>query len=557
MTWANISIKKDSLFVEGNTFDVKDALKRIPGSCWKGTQKAWTFPRSPMSASRLRDVLSTHNIRINGSTGFEKLLSIHERITTIAAAKKDALDLSPIPITKTKPWLHQLRAYHFARELESCMLAMDMGTGKSKVAVDLICNHETEKPVQAIIACPRYVVPVWPRQFDFHAGREVVICAPDHGAVPKRLERIIDEQRRAVALRLPFVGVINYEMTLNENVQNFLVNQEWDFGICDESHRIKAPSGIVSRFIRGMFRRHCKQRLALSGTPMPNNPLDIWAQYYFLDPGIFGTSYHKCRMQYAICDEWGKPVQWMNEREMHDLIYSIAYRVSSDVLDLPEELHIERTCEFEDSAKKIYRDMKNKMIAELDNGVLTAANAGVKLLRLRQITSGHLPKDEENPKDRVEISTAKRDLFAQVIEDLPIHEPIVVFCQFHPDLDNVTKVAQDQGRTTAELSGRMRDQSEHKAWEQGERDVLVAQIDAAREGIDCTRARYAIYYSLGYSPGVYEQSKRRLLRPGQTRNVMYYHLLVENSVDALVYRALEQKKDIIDYILEDLRNERG
>ncbi len=551
--YVNAFIKKDSIIIDGTaSFFAKDHLKNIPGFKFIGLNKSWSFPRSPFTAHLLSDAFRQCDTIVNGSTGFDSLIGQFRGINE-AVHYKDALELPPIIVTKTKPWLHQLRAYHFAKNLEACMLAMDMGTGKSKVAIDLICNLQGQ-PSKTFIFCPRYVVQVWPKQFQIHAGNSYVICAPEGGSVSKRLEFIKEKMKYAESLKTSFIAVMNYEMLRNESVQKFILSNRWDYGIGDELHRIKAPNGKTSRLLRIKIRRVCKRRLGLTGTPMPNTPMDAWAQYYFLDPGIYGISFWKFRNYFAVVDKWNKPVSYLHQEEFSKLFYSIGYRVSSDILDLPESQDIDRTCDFEPEARKIYNSMKAHMVAELESGVMTAANAAVKLIRLRQITSGHLPKDEDNPKEKIEVSTAKKELLSEVLSDLKINEPVVVFCQFHADLDNIHKVAMAQGRTSSELSGRMKNSDQYQAWANGETDILVAQIDAAREGIDCTRAKYAIYYSLGYSPGVFEQSKRRLLRPGQKNNVIYYHLLVRNSVDALVYKALKSKKNIIDFILEDLKN---
>jgi SNF2 family DNA or RNA helicase len=78
------------------------------------------------------------------------------------------------------------------------------------------------------------------------------------------------------------------------------------------------------------------------------------------------------------------------------------------------------------------------------------------------------------------------------------------------------------------------------------------QIQSGGVGIDCSRAAYAFYYSLGFSLGDYEQSLARLRRPGQTRCVRYYHLVCEGTVDAQVYAALRERRNVIEAVLRKL-----
>ena len=80
-------------------------------------------------------------------------------------------------------------------------------------------------------------------------------------------------------------------------------------------------------------------------------------------------------------------------------------------------------------------------------------------------------------------------------------------------------------------------------------DVAGVQIQAGGVGIDLTRARYAVYYSLGHSLTDYLQSRRRVHRPGQTRTTTYFHLIAEDTVDQQVYQALASKQDVVEFIM--------
>ena len=129
---------------------------------------------------------------------------------------------------------------------------------------------------------------------------------------------------------------------------------------------------------------------------------------------------------------------------------------------------------------------------------------------------------------------------------------MVVFCRFHRDLDAVNRIADEAGRRSLELSGRM---DELKRWQAGEVPVLAVQIDSGGLGIDLTRARYAIYYSLGFSLGSYEQSLARVHRPGQTRPVEYIHLLAEGTVDEKVMAALSNRADVVNSVLQQMKGQ--
>jgi SNF2 family DNA or RNA helicase len=135
------------------------------------------------------------------------------------------------------------------------------------------------------------------------------------------------------------------------------------------------------------------------------------------------------------------------------------------------------------------------------------------------------------------------------LSDLPDTDKSVVFCRFKYDIRQIRARC---GREVYELSG---DKNELEEWKEApEGAVLATQIQAGSMGISMVEAATCFFYSVGYSLGDYEQARARLHRPGQTRNVNFYHLVAEASIDTTVYKALKSKKDVVESVLEELRN---
>jgi SNF2 family DNA or RNA helicase len=180
--------------------------------------------------------------------------------------------------------------------------------------------------------------------------------------------------------------------------------------------------------------------------------------------------------------------------------------------------------------------------------MVTAANALVRLLRLEQITSGVVMNDSGEA--RV-VDESKRQALESLLEDLPAEEPVVVFAVFKSDLASVHLAAAATGRTSGELSG---DRDDLAAWQCGNPHptILAVQIQAGGVGIDLTRAHYAVYFSTGFNLGNYLQSRARLYRAGQTRPVMFYHLIATDTVDELVEEALAHRQDLVTSVLKEL-----
>ena len=132
---------------------------------------------------------------------------------------------------------------------------------------------------------------------------------------------------------------------------------------------------------------------------------------------------------------------------------------------------------------------------------------------------------------------------------LTINEPIVIFFRFTNELLNIKELIEKSGRTVGIMSGNTNDL---KIWQNGKIDVLCIQLQKGGVGIDLTRSHYTIYYSKGYNPLDYKQSLARTLRPGQLHNVIYYHIIVQKTIDEIIEKALESKDRNVNYVLSML-----
>lgn len=452
--------------------------------------------------------------------------------------------LAQPPVRKHDAWAHQLGAYHYAysHSTNAAMLAMGMGCGKSLVAIQLLENWRAQS---ALILCPLSVVPVWRREFAKHAATSprVLILDEHSGSVAQK--RLAAD---AFLKQGPGVVVLNYDSARADLFAQWSTARKWDAVILDESHRVKSASGKTSKLVHKLG-RVCGQRLCLTGTPMPHSPLDIYGQYRFLGPGIFGPSYVRFRARYAITDRMfpSKVLRWINQDEFAEKVGKLMYRVDSSVLDLPPVMHETRTFDLCPKARRAYRELEQDLITQVDAGTVTVSNALVKLVRLQQITSGYLPVEDKLER----IDMGKEALLAEFLGDLPSDEPVIVFCRFKADLKCVHEATKMLGRRYGELSGERRDLTEH-ATMRDDVDVMGVQMQSGGVGIDLTRAAYAVYFSVNWAMGDYDQSLARLHRPGQTRPVRYYHLLARETVDEQVYGAFDKKRAIIETVLSSL-----
>ena len=421
------------------------------------------------------------------------------------------------------PWAHQSSAAEWLAARMAGMLAMDMGTGKT---------------FTALLALLKENLPL-------------VFVDLSRGSAKQRAERLQAALATSSGKRL--IVVVNYESVWRSQLAPTIESVKWSAIVLDESHRIKSPGGTSSRYLaRLAAKQPHARRVCLTGTPMPSSPLDLYGQFRFLDPAVFGTSFARMRARYAECDLRfpSKVKAWKNQGELTAKLDANSWRVTADeVLDLPEAIHETISVELSAKVQRFYRSLESEMTAEIEQGTVTVNNALGKLLRLQQATGGYARLDCGATVTPIDGVPAKRLALQDRLEDLPATEPVVVFCRFRSDLEDVAAAARELGREYAEVSGERKDL---ERWQRGDATILGVQTQSGGAGIDCSRACYAFYYSLGFSLGDYEQSLARLRRPGQTRCVRYYHLVCQGTVDEQVYAALRERRNVIDAVLQRL-----
>lgn len=420
------------------------------------------------------------------------------------------------------PWAHQSQFAEWYADRHAGLLAADMGTGKTFAA--LLALQAARHPLVHVDLC--------------------------RGSSVQRAERL--QQALATASGKCLVCTVNYEAVWRSQLAPTIESVKWAAIVLDESHRIKAPGGTASRYLAKLAaKQEHARRLCMTGTPMPHSPLDLYGQFRFLDPQVFGTSFTRMRARYADCDARfpSKVKRWKNQTELTAKLDAHSWRVTADeVLDLPDAIHETLPMELSPAVLRYYRQLERDMVAEIEAGRVTVGNALTKLLRLQQATGGYARVDEGGVVP-IDGTPSKRLMLQDRLEDLPTPEPVVVFCRFRSDLDDVAAAARELGREYAEVSGERKDL---ERWQGGDATILGVQMQSGGVGIDCSRAAYAFYYSLGFSLGDYEQSLARLRRPGQTRCVRYYHLVCQGTVDEQVYAALRERRNVVDAVLQKL-----
>lgn len=447
-------------------------------------------------------------------------------------------------------WENQKEAIDFAMKHNASMMDMEMGTGKTRVAIETAFARND--CYRILVVCPKAVIPVWRENLEKFAGDKNWMCWDlQKGTVKSKAEKLQTWLKEPSCKQ--FV-IINYDCVWRKPLGDLILKSGFRMVILDESHRAKAAGSKVSKYL-ALLGKRTKYKMCLSGTPMANSPLDVYGQYRFLDPTIFGTNHFRFLNEYAVM---GGPerrfvVGFQNQKRLNEKFRSIAYTCKmqdiKDRIKLPDALPpVKRLIDLPNKDYKIIRDLNSEFVAECNEGHIVVNNVLTKITRLQQIASGFC-FTQEGPlgdKEMQELNTAKEDALSDILTDLDSNSHIVVFCLFKHDLDAVARSAEKCKVKCFELSGRKNLFTEWK--DKG--GVLAVQIQAGAEGIDMTMANHAIYYSIPHSLALYNQSKARLYRPNQTRPVVFTHLIAAKTIDVPMYNSLIKKEDIIESIKE-------
>lgn len=434
----------------------------------------------------------------------------------------------------------------------------EMGTGKTLTSIATMGAMYSMGAIERVlIVAPTSVCPVWPQDignyadFKFRVG--VLTGTKEHRL--RELEAVKNYPLKALK-----IVTINYESVWRDGLFEALKDYNPDLIIADESQRIKTHDAQQSKAMHqlGDIARY---KLILSGTPVQNNAIDIFSQYRFLDPTVFGINFYAFRNRYAIMGGFNQK-QIIGYRDLDSLIkkeYSIAYRVTKEeALDLPEQTFLTRNIPLEGKFKTLYQKIKRDSFAELENGgQISAPTVLTKLLRLQQFTGGFIQPDEGSKPEYV--FDGKLQALEDIIDDYVLGEgkKLVIFCRFRPEIDLITKLIQKKKIGFQSIYGDIKIEDRGPIVEDFQKNpktmIFLAQIDTAGLGITLTAADTCVYYSANFNYAAYSQSLARIHRIGQRNICTYIHLVVEHTVDQDIYKALARKEDLAKAVVDDWR----
>ena len=470
---------------------------------------------------------------------------------------------------KTKPYKHQLTALDKSWDKDEYALFMEMGTGKSKVLIDNIAMlYDKGKINSAIIIAPKGVYRNWYSQ-------EIPTHMPSH--VPYKTVLWTATTSKAKDKEYQQLFEINYDLhILIMNVEAFSTKKGHLFATkfmnarkclvaVDESTTIKNPGAKRTKAITQMASM-ARYRRILTGSPVTRSPLDLYSQCNFLEPELLGfQSYYAFRQRYAHMvsrNFGGRQVQivgsYQRLDELSDNLKPFSYRVlKEDCLDLPDKIYIKREVELTPEQQTHYNSMKSIALTALKGKRVSAPHILTQMMRLHQITCGHIKLDDGKTED---IKNNRLNELMDVLEE--VEGKVIIWANYIYDIEKIVKcIIKKYGYySVVDYYGAIDSETRQKnitEFQDPRSKVrfFVGNPQTGGYGITLTQANTVIYYSNGYDLEKRLQSEDRAHRIGQKKSVTYVDFIAQKTVDEKIVKALRKKIDIASEILgEELRD---
>ena len=412
---------------------------------------------------------------------------------------------------------HQKKALEFLSP-EGGYLAFEQGLGKTLTAIRYAEKHWATR---VLVVCPAVAIGVWENEL-LEAGHAPLI---PQGTRKEKAEFIAGSGGGYL--------VLNYEALIELAVERAVSKWMPDLIIIDEAQKIKTATAKRSKVLHRLGKDTTV--LALSGTPITKNLLDLYSQYKTIDPDIWGgVSWTRFKQRYGVWGGYGgyELVGYQNQDELLKKIepYTLVAR-KEDTLDLPSKTHVTVPVPLDPASWRDYVAMARDGVAR----DWVTATPLEKALRLSQITG----------EAKVEATV---DFVNGIVDG---DDSVVVYFRFLKDgerLSDLLGVPALTGGTGALARTRMVED-----FQAGRLPIFLSQITAGSTAITLTRASHMVYHSLSYAYEDWAQSQDRIHRIGQYHPCTYYYMVSTGpkhgiSIDTLVLNVLESKGDVASVV---------
>lgn len=493
------------------------------------------------------------------------------------------------------PFVHQAEDFEKSKDLTGYARFWEQGTGKTRPTIDEQIYHLRAGRINAVLVLApngvhsNWANQEWPIHIPGDMQEHIRLFEFDGWRVgTKAYDRQISELLNGS--RIPFVAM-SYDSIMTKaglELAQRLLKRRKCFLTADEAHRIKDPSTARTKRVLAAS-KWAPYRRALTGTPILESPFNAYTIMRFIDEnywmpyrlstyttframfGLFGkgfaSDFQKRRMAARGDMDLSNCVGYNNMDLLADALSSHSSRLlKDDVLDLPPKLYSQYSHILTPTQRRLFDELKENLIADLEGVTITSKMALTELLRLQQITCGHVTMD--TGETRTFEPNPRLQLMLEIQKDIPHRH--LIFCRFVQDVDMCMAMTKANGLRAVRYDGSVGNQARNEAVERFQElpeedplayDVIVANTQALSEGRTLTAAKTVNYFSNGWSAIQRQQSEDRAHRIGQDgaplpgldggHGVQYNDIICPGTPDEKIVKAYRAKQTLSEQVLGD------
>jgi SNF2 family DNA or RNA helicase len=465
-------------------------------------------------------------------------------------------------------WAHQREALDELMGHRDFALFMEMRTGKTATILCEFGILEAKGLISdMLVIAPAGVYRVWADDMEKHLSEELRRRVKIHVYKAGAGKGQREERKAFMMSRGPRVLLMNVEaLSVVKEARELCLafaDQRKGMIVVDESTCIKGYSAKRTKFVSETLASRASRRRILTGLPTPQSSLDLFSQFWFLNPTIINHStYRSFRNKYAVIQR--KPfgprgimidvvVGYKNTDELAKRIAPYSFRKKlSECYDLPPKIYTMRHVGMTQEQEKIYSEMRDYATARLEaEEHVTATLVIVQMLRLHQILCGHT-KSENGVEVKIPENRTQ-----ELLEILEQHDrKAIIWCSYDHDVTKLTKVLRERygEMSVARFWGgnlNTREDEERNFKTDSQCRFMIGTPQAGGRGRDWSVADLVVYYSNTTNLEHRVQSEDRAHVYGKANQVLYVDLLCPGTVEEKIVTALREKIDLATVITGD------
>lgn len=473
-------------------------------------------------------------------------------------------------------WNHQRLALEKAKSQGNIALFFDVGTGKTRTAIEIMAWHYREGRRRALILCPPIVLQNWKREIHKYSEIPDTFVRVPEGTGKEKSDQILEIKSKLSSYYI----VLNYEILVaSKNVAQALAGTPFDILVCDELHMCKNPSAKRTKVVTALSRT-IPHRYGLTGTPALNTPLDLFSQYkillggfprYVTQSGVVREhlidNYYHYRASFFYDKNAGMPKdrhfpKWelnrFAEAEIGESLKRTAVRIKrAECLDLPPFIQKRYDTPLTDEQWRVYKELKRDLVSYVNDKAAVAQFAITKALRLRQIASGFVKFEDES--EHVFQNTKRLQALHTLLEELTPNHKVIVWAVFKQNYLAIKNVCAALDLEALELHGDITTPQKQVNVDRFQNDpssrVMIANQVAGGIGVNLTASDYSIYFSRDFNLGADIQSEARNYRAGSEihKSIVRLDLVAPGTIDELGLARLDEKEKMGEALLASIK----